>query len=274
MARVLAISSHVAYGSVGLASMVPALHWLGHEVMPLPTVVLSCNPAYPHFAGDSVPAERIVAIAEALAANGWLAGTDAIVTGYLPTRDHVSAARAAVMMVKAANPAARYLCDPVFGDDPGGLYLPEAVATAIASDLMPMADLATPNSFELAWLAKTAVGNPGEARDAARKLAVPTLLATSVPDGENRLANVLVTREEALACSVKLREDAPHGTGDMLCAMFLGQLLNGHALAVCLGAAASAVDASVTAAHGLEELPLAEAAKLWSSVTPLSVAAI
>lgn len=274
MARVLAISSHVAYGSVGLASIVPALHWLGHEVMPLPTVVLSCNPAYPHFAGDAVPAERIVAIAEALTANGWLAGTDAVVTGYLPTRDHVSAARAAVAMVRSANPAARYLCDPVFGDEPGGLYLPEAVATAIATDLMPLADLATPNSFELAWLAKTPVGSPTEARDAARKLAAPTLLATSVPDGDNRLANVLVTGDDALACSVKLREDAPHGTGDMLCAMFLGQLLNGRAPADCLASAASAVDASVTAAHRLEELPLAGAAALWASARTLPVSSV
>ena len=33
MARILALSSHVAYGSVGLAAIVPALQWLGHDVM-------------------------------------------------------------------------------------------------------------------------------------------------------------------------------------------------------------------------------------------------
>ena len=53
MARVLALSSYVAFGSVGLAAIVPALHWLGHEVIALPTVVLSNHPGYPRFAGES-----------------------------------------------------------------------------------------------------------------------------------------------------------------------------------------------------------------------------
>ena len=56
MARVLALSSYVAFGSVGLAATVPALHWLGHEVIALPTVVLSNHPGYPRFAGESIPA--------------------------------------------------------------------------------------------------------------------------------------------------------------------------------------------------------------------------
>ena len=44
MARVLALSSHVARGCVGLAATVPALQWLGHEVWALPTVVLASRP--------------------------------------------------------------------------------------------------------------------------------------------------------------------------------------------------------------------------------------
>ncbi len=53
---------------------------------------------------------------------------------------------------RAAGPAV--LCDPVIGDH-GGLYVPEAVATAIRDRLMPLATLATPNRFELAWLTGT-----------------------------------------------------------------------------------------------------------------------
>ena len=41
MARILAISSHVVRGHVGLAASVPALQWLGHEVWALPTVILA-----------------------------------------------------------------------------------------------------------------------------------------------------------------------------------------------------------------------------------------
>ena len=65
MARVLAISSYVAFGSVGLAAIVPALHWLGHEVIALPTVVLSNHPGYPRFAGEAIPAAQIGAMLDA-----------------------------------------------------------------------------------------------------------------------------------------------------------------------------------------------------------------
>jgi len=274
MARILAVSSHVAYGSVGLASIVPALQWLGHETVPVPTVVLSCNPAYPHFAGKAVPADEIVAIIEALGANGWLAETAAVLSGYLPTRAHVEAVRDAVERVRAANPAALYLCDPVFGDEPEGLYLPGEIADAIRNRLLPLADITTPNSFELSYLSGLPASNPQEARIAAAALPVATVLGTSIPADGNRLANVLVSAEGALACYVARRAEAPHGTGDMLSAMFLGHRLNGASNTHSLGAAAGAVDASVTAAHGLEELPLRGAGSVWRSAEILPTAPI
>ena len=117
MARVLALSSHVAFGSVGLAAIVPALQWLGHEVIVMPTVVLSNHPGYPRFAGEPIPAAQIGAMLDALEANGWLAETAAVISGYLPSPAHVGEARSAVERVRRANPSALYLCDPVFGDD-------------------------------------------------------------------------------------------------------------------------------------------------------------
>nr|WP_234827464.1 bifunctional hydroxymethylpyrimidine kinase/phosphomethylpyrimidine kinase [Sinorhizobium meliloti] len=47
------------------------------------------------------------------------------------------------------NPALTYLCDPVVGP---GLYVPEAIAGVMRDQLLPMADIATPNPFELSWL--------------------------------------------------------------------------------------------------------------------------
>ena len=269
MARVLAISSYVAFGSVGLAAIVPALHWLGHEVIALPTVVLSNHPGYPRFAGESIPAAQIGAMLEAMEANGWLADTSAVISGYLPSPAHVAEARSAVERVRRANPSALYLCDPVFGDEPEGLYLSEATASAIRDELLPLASLATPNRFELAWLAGLPVGDPPEARQAAWALGVPSVLATSIPASDNRLANVLVQKDEAISCYVRRRESAPHGTGDLLAAMYLGRRLNGETPANALSAAASAVDASVAACMRRDELPLAAVDALWASAGAL-----
>ena len=52
MASVLALSSHVALGSVGLAAIVPALQSLGHEVWAVPTVVLSNRPGFGPLRGE------------------------------------------------------------------------------------------------------------------------------------------------------------------------------------------------------------------------------
>jgi len=274
MARILALSSHVAFGSVGLAAIVPALHWLGHEVIDMPTVLLSNHPGYPRFAGDPVLPGQIAAMVDALEANGWLADTAAVITGYLPSPAHVTEARSAVERVRRANPGALYLCDPVFGDEPDGLYLSETTAAAIRDELLPFASLTTPNGFELSWLAGLPVGDAAEARQAAWALGVPAVLATSVPASDNRLANVLVSSDESIACYVSRRPSAPHGTGDLLAAMYLGRLLNGDAPAAALAAAASAVEASVAASHGRHELPLAAAGALWANARPLPTAPV
>jgi pyridoxine kinase len=274
MARVLAISSHVAFGSVGLAAIVPALHWLGHEVIAVPTVVLSSHPGYPRFAGDAVPAERIASMLDAMEANGWFAETAAVLTGYLPSPEHVQVARQAVERVKAANPAAIYLCDPVFGDEPDGVYVPEGIPTALRDELLPIAHVTTPNRFELSWLSGLPIAGPEEARLAAAALPTPQVLATSIQAPDNRLANILFEEERGLACYVRRRASAPHGTGDLMSAMFLGNRLNDFSLAYCLGAAASAVDASVAASMGRNELPLAASGALWASARVLPAAPI
>jgi pyridoxine kinase len=270
MARVLAISSHVAFGSVGLAAIVPALQWLGHEVIAVPTVVLSSHPGYPRFAGEVVPPQQLAAMLDAMEANGWLAETAAVITGYLPTREHVRVARSAVERVLGANAGATYLCDPVFGDEPDGIYLPEDVASALRDELLPIASITSPNHFELAWLSGHAIEDLEGARKAALSLRVPAVLATSVPASDNRLANALFRGEdEAIACYVRRRASAPHGTGDLLSAMYLGNRLNNFSPSYCLGASASAVDASVAASMGRNELPLASAGALWASARVL-----
>ena len=126
----------------------------------MPTVVLSNQPGYARFAGEPVPAAQIAAMLDALEANGWLGDTAAVISGYLPSPEHVAAARSAVERVRRGNSAALYVCDPVFGDEPEGIYLSEATASAIRDELLPLASLATPNRFELSWLAGLPVGDP------------------------------------------------------------------------------------------------------------------
>jgi pyridoxine kinase len=272
MARVLALSSHVAFGSVGLAVIVPALHALGHETIAVPTVVLSNHPGYGRFAGERMAPAIIEEMIDALDANGWLAGVDAVLTGYLPTAGHVASAAGAVARVLAANPDALVLCDPVCGDDPGGLYLDQSVPVAIAELLLPACTIATPNRFETSWLSGMPIASPKEAVDAARTLSIPTVLVTSVPESGNLLATLLIEEEGAgCACIVPQRETAPRGTGDLLAALYLGHVLSGARPEQSLGRAVAGVEAAI-AASGPYELVVGRAT--WAAAEALPAAAV
>jgi len=269
MPRVLALSSHVAYGSVGLAAIVPALQALGHEVVALPTIVLSNHPGHASFAGEQIASATLSQMLDSLDANGWFPDIDAVLTGYLPTAAHVDVARSACERVRWANAGALLACDPVLGDSPGGLYIDEAAATAIGRNLMPLCDLATPNAFELAWLSQLPVECADEAMAAARALDVAAVLATSVPASGDRLATLLVSETEAQACFVPRRPTAPHGTGDLLAALYLGHVLNGVAPDASLARAVAGVEASIAASTGRDELSLAAAGAIWTQAAGL-----
>lgn len=256
MARVLVLSSHVAFGTVGLAVTVPVLQSLGHEVIALPTIVLSNHPGYPHVAGEKLPAVDLERMLNALAANRWLRGTDAVLTGYLPTPSHVVAACSAVRRVRAGNASALIVCDPIFGDDPEGLYLDAPTAAAVRQQLLPLCDLATPNRFELAWLTGRKVDSPETAVEAARALDVPAVVATSIPAPGDQLASLHVSKNEACGCFVPRRRTAPHGTGDLLAALYLGHALNGAEPGTALGAAVAGVEAAIGASADRDELSL------------------
>jgi pyridoxine kinase len=176
MARILAISSQVVHGSVGLSVIVPALQSLGHEVIALPTVLLSNHSGHLHVAGTRIAPETLAAMIDALAANGWLAGVEVVLSGYLPTPEHVAFVAATVGRLRATKPALPYLCDPVIGDWPKGIYIDEHAAKAIRDQLQPLATMLTPNAFELGWLTGQPVVDLATALTAIRSL--PAALQT------------------------------------------------------------------------------------------------
>lgn len=274
MARVLALSSHVAFGSVGLAVIVPALNGLGHEVIALPTIVLSNHPGYGRYAGEQIAFSTLDQILDAADANGWLRTVDAVLTGYLPTEAHVATAARAIRRVRAVNPSALIACDPICGDEPKGLYLDETVPAAIAEHLLPQCDIATPNRFELSWFTGAPADTLEDAIGAARLLKVPAVLATSIPASGKRLATLIVGENAARACFVPRRRTAPHGTGDLLSALYLGHVLNGVEPGAALGRSVAAVEAGIAMSAGRDELSLAGAGAIWATAEPLPTAAI
>jgi pyridoxine kinase len=257
MRRILVVSSHVAFDPVGLAATILPLQRAGIEVVALPTVVLSNHPARPRVAGVTLEPTLLDGMVRTIEANGWLATFDAVLSGYLPSAAHVAGLREAVKRMRGVNPRLLYICDPIFGDDPQGLYLEASAADAIRELLLPMADAVTPNRFELARLAGIEVRSVDDAVRAALLLGRPQIAATSIPDGAARVANVIVAGGQMFIGKVDRLDDVPHGTGDLFAGLLTAKLLDGALPAAALGYAVGGVKHAVDVSRGSDRLLLA-----------------
>lgn len=261
MARVLAISSQVARGAIGLSAAVPALQALGHEVVALPTILLSNHPGHAHFAGERVSAPLLHRMLDALDTNGWLAGLDGILTGYLPSAEHVTFAAKAVQRAKQRSPASLYLCDPVLGDDPKGVYIAPDAAAAVRDILVPVADVLKMNRFEAEWLTSRRIENASAAADAATAAAWSSAIVTSLSSVDStRLSNALVkSGSPPVSFETTRRHSVPNGTGDLLGALWLGHRLRNCSDTEALEKAVTGVACVLAHSQSADELQLVAA---------------
>jgi pyridoxine kinase len=258
MAVVLIIGSHVASSRVGgsLANLALALSPFQIEPMHVPTTLLGRHPGWGAPGGGAVPDNMFAGMLEGIAANGLFASIDGVVTNYFASVAQIEFAARAIDAVKAANPACIAVVDPVMGDAPGGLYVPQAIGEALAIHLLPRADYLTPNLWELGYLTRLPTDTMRQIRYAARTFGKPTVV-TSVPYGDE-IGAMLVDATDTFVCSHGKSVSAPKGTGDLFSALFLGHLLNSQipraAFAKALAGVSVLVDASV--AWATSDLPI------------------
>ena len=259
MSRVLILSSWVSVGHVGLSAAVPVLQALGHHVTLLPTILLSNHPGWPHSAVHPVPAAKIMEMLDALDANGWLKGHDAVLTGYLPSAAHVDMACTLIERVRQRSVCLKIVVDPIVGDRPNGLYLNEAAAVSIRDKLVPMAHVLTPNLFELGWLTGIETSTMADTLAAAAKLTARggEVLVTSPPVSATETGVLSVRPDDTTLYRTPLIRHVPHGVGDV----FSGLIAAGLAVDAVLGH----LQALVHASAGFPHLRIVEAAESWKN---------
>lgn len=271
MARILAISSQVAHGAIGLSAALPALQGLGHEVIALPTILLSNHPGHARFAGERVSPDLLRRMLDALDANGWLEGIDAVLTGYLPSVEHVTVAREAVERLTSRRAGLLYLCDPVLGDEPKGLYIEKAAADAMLAQLVPLAGVLTPNRFELSFVTGRLIDSTEAALEALEALGRTTLVVAKSLPGANaaELVNAVAVGGVPLALArVNRRPIAQHGTGDLLAALVLAALVDGREATATLALATSILDRTLAQSLDRDELSLGALPRSLDAVEP------
>jgi pyridoxine kinase len=240
----------VAYGHVGNASAVFPMQRLGCEVWPIHTVQFSNHTGYGAWKGRVYDGAMIDEIMSGIADRGVLPSCDGVISGYMGSSDIGHAILSAVAQVKAANGQALYACDPVIGDVGRGIFVRPGIPEFMRDRAVPMADLVTPNQFELEYLTGLPVATLIDAKAAVaalRRAGPSVVLLTSMVTAEtpNEAIDMLAAddsgfwrvRTPKLGLSV-------NGAGDAIMALFFVHYARTRSAPHALGEAAASI-------HGL-----------------------
>jgi pyridoxine kinase len=251
--RFLSIQSSVAYGHVGNSAATFPLQRLGHEVWPVHTVVFSNHTGYGAWRGPLIPPDDVRAVVTGIAERGVLPTCDGVLSGYLGGPGICEVVVDAVAQVKAANPASTYTCDPVMGNATSGCFVDPAIPPIIREQVVPVADIITPNQFELGFLTETEpddLASTLDSADAARALGPATVLVTSFlrPDRPDDTIELLaVTGEGAWTVRTPRLPMKANGSGDLTAALFTAHLMETGSAADALASTVSSVYAVLRA---------------------------
>ena len=257
MPLALVLSSFVAASRIGGAAQQYLLAAHGIDPVLVPTVMLGRNPARGAH-GQATPPDLFAQMLADVEADALFGLVDLVITGHFSLVEQVEIAAGVLVRVQAA--ASRrpvVVVDPILGDTPKGLYVSAAVAEAVASRLVPLADWITPNLWELGYLTGAPIESAGVAVLAARRLGKPALV-TSVPAGPDDIGLLLVRSDDAILFAHPRLPQALSGTGDLVTASFGAGLVQGMDPAAAAERAARAASEAAHAAQAWRapELPI------------------
>jgi pyridoxine kinase len=180
---------------------------------------------------------------------------DAVMTGYLADDTHIDIAAEIISDVKNMNSEAIILVDPVMGDN-GRLYVPESRAKALITKLLPLADIITPNAWELSYITDKPATHLESILETLTGIKTACLV-TSVPHGKT-IGALFVDGPARYFVHHKSFQSVPHGGGDSLAATFLAHLLSGDLRRDALAKSVASIFAILSAAIETDarELPL------------------
>ncbi len=231
MATVLSIQSSVAYGHVGNSAATFPLMRMGLEVWPVLTVHFSNNTGYGSWRGPVLAATDVAQVVRGIDERGVLDRCDAVLSGYLGAVEIGSVVLDTVRLVRSRNSEAIYCCDPVMGDVDRGFFVTAGIPELIRDEVVPAAQIITPNQFELDHLTGRSTQTMADVLAAAAEVRrrgpeivlVTSVLHTDTPPGTIEL--VVVSGAGSWAVTTPHLVRTFNGAGDLTAAVFLAQCL-------------------------------------------------
>ncbi|CAO4360917.1 unnamed protein product [Caenorhabditis nigoni] len=178
--RVLSIQSHVVHGYAGNKASVFPLQLHGFEVDFINSVQYSNHAGYPTVKGQKLTERELEELYAGLLLNNVNHYTH-ILTGYCGNVEFLKKIADIVKDLKKKDPTTKYVCDPVMGDN-GRYYTPKELKPVYLDLIIPLADVLTPNAFELGELTDTQIETEEDCLRAVKILhdkGVKTVVVTS-----------------------------------------------------------------------------------------------
>lgn len=164
--RVLSVQSHVVHGYVGNKAAVFPLQLLGFDVDVINSVHFSNHTGYKSgWEGSVMNGSELESILLGLERNQLLDQVGHVLTGYIGSESFLRSVLKVLQKVKEQNNSARYVCDPVFGDN-GEFYAPQELVPIYRKEIIPLADVVTPNQFEAEQLTGLSIKTLKDAKSA------------------------------------------------------------------------------------------------------------
>lgn len=245
--NILSIQSHVSYGHVGNSAAVFPLQRIGHEVWPVHTVNFSNHTGYGQWGGELIPAAQVRNVIDGMEQRGAFERIDAILSGYQGGSDIADVIVDAVARIKEANPQAVYACDPVMGNAKSGCFVSDLIPPLLRDKVVPVADIITPNQFELEYLTGVPAHDTTstlEAIAAAQEMGPDTVLVTSVRRPEtpaDAIEMIAANEQGAWLVRTPFIDFKRNGSGDVTAALFTGHYIREREAADALARTASSV---------------------------------
>ncbi|XP_059620422.1 pyridoxal kinase [Phlebotomus argentipes] len=230
--RVLSIQSHVVHGYVGNKSATFPLQLLGFDVDTINSVHLSNHTGYQHVRGQRMNDAELQDVFEGIVNNDLHKMYSHLLTGYIGTPEFLRKIVDVVKTLKKANPKLIFFCDPVMGDN-GRFYVPESFVEIYRDEIMPFADIVSPNQFEAELLAGRTIATEEDAWAVldwfhSRGVKIAVISSTTIGAPDNLLAFLSElpagssTPKRSSLMMPKIGNVNFTGTGDLFTALFLG----------------------------------------------------
>lgn len=230
--RVLSIQSHVVHGYVGNKSAVFPLQLLGFEVDNINSVQFSNHTGYTEgFKGQVLNEKQLAEVFSGLVANNLHLLYTHLLTGYVGDPAFLREIANILKALRSVNPALVYVCDPVMGDD-GVMYVPKELLPIYRDEIVPLADIVTPNQYEVELLTGKSIKSEQDAWDAIEWFhdkGVKTVAISSSELGTGSEIIIAIVSHKHGSNIQRCRINIPKqgngirftGTGDLFASLFL-----------------------------------------------------